>query len=195
MAEPHFTVEETPASKRTRENVEKLAQVSAPALRRAFRQIMARQLGETVGAFRKQATPGGGDWPENHPNYVRFKATVLGQSPVMAGVINGQLRQSIAMEMNEANLEGSVGSSDKNAQSFHSGGPVPEWLIFKRDDGWHRVWMGRGTSAPPRRFIPTVGYASRLAERVTSAALRKAIVDTGLDVKGPRGELTPGAET
>jgi len=186
-----FTVEETAGSKATRAAIARIAEIAPEMCAIALDEISGKQLRDTVAAFRLQKTPGGPAWAPNHPNLLRFKREVLAQVPAQVGTINGQLKMSPSREMNTAALESRVGSSDKNAQSFSDGGPVPMWLFFRRDEKWYRVWMGRGTVSPPRRFVPTVERATRQAAQIVSRVERDTMKRLGLTVKSDGKDQMP----
>lgn len=150
---------ETPESAATRAAVESLVFLAPQSCRKALRSIIGRQLRDTIGAWRKQATPGGDPWKPNSAAVAEWKARVLGQTPVQVGIVTGNLRQSISSDINEAALEGRVGTSVDYAPYFHA----------------------------RSRFLPTTEKATREAHETVERVLRQTIQSTGLRLAGAGG--------
>lgn len=179
-----MTIEMSPGGQSVLNRIAEIAILSTPACGKALRRIIGKQLQETIGAFRLMKTPGGEAWAPNPEDYATFKRNVLGQSPDQIGVQNGQLRQSMASEMNEAALEGRVGSSDKNAQSFHAGGPIPPLVFIYGRGTWLPFWFDYGQTSPGRRFVPEAAYAEKQAAEITERVLATEIKRHGVDIAG-----------
>lgn len=157
---------ETPESRATRMAVESLVILAPESCRKALRTIIGRQLRDTIGSWRKKATPGGEPWAPNAPEYADWKVRVLGQRPVQVGVVTGDLRQSISSDINEAALEGRVGS------------PIEYAGYFAGED----INEKSRASRKARRFLPTTAKATRDAQAITEHTLRQTIQQTGLRV-------------
>lgn len=151
---------ETEESKATRAAVDRLVAISPDAAQKALREIIGWQERESIGSWRKTATPGGPVWAPNSPAWAEFKRVVLGQSPPQVGVFRGNLRQSVSSEMNEAALEGRVGAYDAVVETY-----AARFAAF-------------------RRFLPTVEYATRKAQEIVERTLTRTIADSGLEVTG-----------
>lgn len=151
-----ITFEETPESKATREAIDRLVITSPDAAVQALHEIIGRQERDAVSAWRTQSTPGGEPWAPNAKAYTEWKENVLGQRPPMIGIVTGTLRQSVSAEMNDAALEGRVGSSVEYAEKFS-----------KR-----------------RRFLPTIEKATADARKIVERILARTISATGLTGTG-----------
>lgn len=182
-----ITFAETPESKATREAIDRLVVLSPDAAIQALHEIVGRQERDAIGAFRLQATPGGAPWEPNPEDYATFKRNILRQPVDQVGVQNGRLRQSISAEMNDAALEGRVGSSDKNARSFSEGGPINPLVFLYGRGRWIGFWFGEGQTAPGRRFLPTIEKATADAAKIVERILGKTLASAGLSATGAEG--------
>jgi hypothetical protein len=156
-----LTLTPTPESNNVLNRIAALAVIAPGACRKALRQIIGHQLRDTIAAWRKTATPGGAQWAKNSPAVEEFKRVVLGQNPVQIGVVTGALRQSISSDVNDAALEGRVGSPTKYAPDF----------------------------AARRRFLPEVEYAERQADQITERILADEIRKIGIKPDKALGRL------
>ncbi len=151
-----ITIELSPASRETLRRAEALAVVIPDRARYALRAIVGWQLREAIKSWRIQGTPGGAPWAPNSPAVEEYKRVVLGQTPPMIGVMTGQLKGSPAAEVNEAALEGRVGSTTPHAARFHARRP----------------------------FLPAIDYAQTKARSIVDTVYRTAIRDLGLQAAG-----------
>lgn len=131
-------------------------------LERALLKITAFFLRESQLAFVKKARPGGESWPPNYGDepggYAWFKREILGLADPSTGVVNGELRDSMAQEIN--GLESRVGTTKRSGLAFTEGGTSGPFSMRSHEGKWFRF---PGGTFPGRPFLPEPTWAESKA--------------------------------
>jgi hypothetical protein len=158
-------VELTPESREVIDRMASAGEKGVAALNRALLKITAWFLRESTKAFEDKRQPGGPAWAPNYGDepggYAWFKREILGLRGDSTGIINGELRNSMAQEVFAfPTLESRVGTPKPAGKPFSEGGTSGMFFVKAPNDKW---WMFPGGPFPGRPFLPETSYAGERA--------------------------------
>jgi hypothetical protein len=158
----------TPDSLRTLSTFSLMSGRAVGMLNRGLRKVTALFLRESQLAFVNKAQPGGASWAPNYGDepggYAWFKREVLGLSEPSTGVVNGELRNSLAQEVDLfPKLEGRVGTPKRSGLEFTEGGNSGPFSMKDHSDKW---WSFPGGQFPGRPFLPANSWAQDKAAEI-----------------------------
>jgi len=169
-----FSLSIMPSGMRVISDLSKASGRVISTLNRSLRKITTLNMRESQKAFETKQQAGGVAWEPNYGDepggYAWFKREVLGLADPSQGYINGELRNSLAQEIDLfPKLESRVGTTKDSGKEFSEGGTSGEFFVKDHQDRW---WRFPGGAFPGRPFLPETAWAESKAAEIMREEMR-----------------------